>query len=136
VSSELYLADTSALVRYFRGQTSPEWEPVFEEGRAGICEPVRQEYLQAAGSRAEFYSADNLLREILPYYVVRDSAWVDTARLQRRLADLSQHQSASHVDLVVAVTAEHYGLTVLHADRDFEAIAKLTGQPTKRIDMP
>ncbi|MEU0933862.1 hypothetical protein [Embleya sp. NPDC005971] len=38
------------------------------------------------------------------------------------------------VDLVVAVTARHHGLTLLHLDRDFDVIAKLTGQPVQRVD--
>jgi hypothetical protein len=32
------------------------------------------------------------------------------------------------VDLVVAATAELFGLTLLHHDRDFAAIAGVTGQ--------
>jgi hypothetical protein len=39
-------------------------------------------------------------------------------------------------DLVVAATAEHAGLTVLHCDRDFELIATVTGQVVERISLP
>lgn len=132
--SELFLADTSALVRYFRCRSNAEWDEVVAAGRVGICEPVRQEYLRAAGGRAAYYEADHLLREIFPHYAVRDSAWSDTAALQRHLAEQSWHQSASPVDLLVAVTASHHRLTVLHADADFETIARLTGQSVQRID--
>jgi predicted nucleic acid-binding protein len=131
---EAFLADTSALVRFYRGQTSPGWDETVTAGLVGLCEPVRQEYLRAVGGRADYYEADAVLHETFPYCGVPDQAWQETAQMQRDLADRSWHQSASPVDLLVAVTAAHHKLTVLHADGDFEAIARLTGQPVRRID--
>ena len=46
-------------------------------------------------------------------------------------ADGLQHRSAGPVDLVVAATAELHGLTLLHHDRDFAVIARVTGQPMR-----
>nr|WP_206440873.1 hypothetical protein [Streptomyces scabichelini] len=40
---------------------------------------------------------------------------------------------ASPVDLLVAVTAQHHKLTVLHQDSDFETMTRATGQPVRRI---
>lgn len=131
---EEFLIDTSALVRFYRGQTGPEWDQAVTAGLVGICQPVRQEYLRAVGSRAAYYEADSLLRETFPHYTLRDSAWDETAELQQRLADRAWHQCASPVDLLVAVTASHHKLTVLHADSDFETIARITSQPARRID--
>jgi hypothetical protein len=37
-------------------------------------------------------------------------------------------RGAVPVDLVVAATAELFGLTLLHHDRDFATIARVTGQ--------
>ncbi|WP_449061074.1 PIN domain-containing protein [Planomonospora algeriensis] len=131
--TELYLADTSALVRFYRGQIGSEWDQTVSAGLVGLCEPVRQEYLRAVGGRPAFYEAGNLLQETFPYYVVPDSAWEEAGELQRDLADKGWHQCASPVDLLIAVTARHHKLTVLHADNDFETIARLTGQPVRRI---
>ncbi|WP_433368731.1 PIN domain-containing protein [Streptosporangium sp. CA-115845] len=61
------------------------------------------------------------------------SAWDETSELQRDLADKGWHQSASPVDLLMAVTARHHKLTVLHADADFDTISRLTGQPSRWI---
>jgi predicted nucleic acid-binding protein len=91
-------------------------------------------YLRAVGGRADYYEADAILHEAFPSYEVPERAWQDTARLQQDLADRSRHQSASPVDLLVAVTAARHKLTVLHADKDFDAIARITGQPVRRID--
>ncbi|MCP2274734.1 PIN domain nuclease [Nocardia amikacinitolerans] len=131
--TELFLADTSALVRFYRNQTGSEWDQVVGAGLVGICEPVRQEFLRAVGGRPAYYEADSLLRETFPYFAIRDSVWDDTADLQRRLADKGWHQCAGPVDLQVAVTAVHHKLTVLHADSDFETIARVTGQAVERI---
>ena len=132
--TEQFLIDTSALVRFYRGQTGPAWDQAVTSGLVGICEPVRQDYLRAVGGRAAYYEADGLLRETFPHYTMRESAWQDTAELQQRLADRAWHQCAGPVDLLVAATAAHHKLTVLHADSDFETVARLTGQPVRRID--
>jgi hypothetical protein len=131
--TELYLIDTSALVRFYRSQVGAEWDQTVSAGLVGICEPVRQEYLRAVGGRPAFYEADSLLQETFPYYVIPDSAWHETSRLQRKLADKGWHQCASPVDLLMAVTARHHKLTVLHADADFDTISRLTGQPVRWI---
>lgn len=131
--TEIFLIDTSALVPFYRGQTGPEWEQAVGSGLVGICEPIRQEFLRAVGGQPAYYEADTLLRETFPYYPMRDSAWDATAELQDRLAAKGWHQCASPVDLLVAVTAAHHKLTVLHNDTDFETIARLSGQPVRRI---
>jgi hypothetical protein len=51
------------------------------------------------------------------------------------LADRGQHRAPSVPDLIIAATAELAGLTVLHLDKDFDVIAKVTGQPTERLTM-
>lgn len=131
--TEEYLIDTSALVRFFRGQTGPQWGDAVAAGLVGLCEPVRQEYLRAVGGKTAFYEASQLLHEIFPYRFVPDDAWQETRTLQDDLARISCHQSAGTVDLVVAVTAAHHKLTLLHEDGDFETIARVTGQATRRI---
>ncbi|MFE2553872.1 PIN domain nuclease [Streptomyces sp. NPDC059355] len=131
--SESILIDTSALIRFYRRQAAPAWDEVVTSGVVGLCEPVRQEFLRAVGGRPAYYEADGLLRETFPYVVARDSVWEETAALQQRMADEGCHQCASPVDLLVAVTAQHHKLTVLHQDADFETIARITGQPVRRI---
>ncbi|GGL07696.1 PIN domain nuclease [Planomonospora parontospora] len=131
--TELYLADTSALIRFYRGQVGSEWDQTVSAGLVGLCEPVRQEYLRAVGGRPAFYEADGLLRDTFPYYAIPDSAWEETSELQRDLADKGWHQCASPIDLLISVTARHHKLTVLHADNDFDTISRLTGQSVRRI---
>lgn len=54
--------------------------------------------------------------------------------VQTLLADRGQHRAPSIPDLIIAASAEFSGLHVLHADKDFETIAALTGQPITRLD--
>lgn len=49
------------------------------------------------------------------------------------LADRGQHRAPSVPDLIIAATAESAGLVVLHDDKDFELISKITGQPVQRL---
>lgn len=53
--------------------------------------------------------------------------------IQGLLAGRGQHRTPSIPDLLIAATAELTGRTVLHADKDFELIAELTGQPVERL---
>ena len=49
------------------------------------------------------------------------------------LTEGGMHRSARPVDLLIAATAERERLTVLCDDRDFQAIARITGQPVKFV---
>lgn len=53
--------------------------------------------------------------------------------VQTLLADRGQHRAPSVPDLMVAATAELAGLTVLHAHKEFDLIADITGQPTEQL---
>jgi hypothetical protein len=53
--------------------------------------------------------------------------------VQQLLADRAQHRAPSVPDLIIAATAELAGYTVLHLDKDFELIARVTGQPLERL---
>ncbi|MDQ1715424.1 MAG: hypothetical protein QOC60_1369 [Frankiaceae bacterium] len=53
--------------------------------------------------------------------------------VQLLLADRGLHRGPSIPDLLVAATAELDGLTVLHVDKDFDAIAKITGQRVETL---
>ena len=51
------------------------------------------------------------------------------------LADRGQHRALSIPDLIIAATAELTGLTILHLDKDFEVIARVTGQSVERLSI-
>jgi hypothetical protein len=53
--------------------------------------------------------------------------------VQVMLARKGHHRAPSIPDVLIAATAELAGLTVLHLDKDFELVAKLTGQACERL---
>jgi predicted nucleic acid-binding protein len=53
--------------------------------------------------------------------------------IQTALARKGQHRGVTIPDLLIAAAAEAAGLTVLHYDSDFDAIAGITGQPAEWV---
>ena len=54
-----------------------------------------------------------------------DDPWPKIIAVQRDLVSIGHHRGPSPVDILIALTAEHHRLTVLHIDDDFAAIAKV-----------
>jgi predicted nucleic acid-binding protein len=71
------------------------------------------------------------LRAAFCWVPVHDRAHARAWEVQGDLTVKGQHRGAGPVDLIVAATAELSGLTLLHHDRDFDAIAAITGQPVR-----
>ena len=100
-----------------------------ESGRLVLCVPVKLELLYSA--RKSDYEA--LSRDLEGF----DSAPLDARaeaaalRAQQRLASRSQHRGPAVTDLLIAAIAEVNGLVLLHYDRHFDAIARVTGQPAE-----
>jgi len=107
-----------------------------EEGRISICDPTQAELLFSARSAEQYRAMSSGIRRMYTRRCVPDEAWERIHDLQGRLADGGCHRSAGVVDLLVAVTAQHHQLTVLHYDRDFETIAKHTDLKTHWLAEP
>jgi predicted nucleic acid-binding protein len=91
---------------------------------------VLLELLYSARSRAEYRTlALDLTR--MPLLDVTPATHALALETQAKLAGRSQHRGATPKDLVVAATAETHRVTLLHYDRHFDAIARVTGQPTR-----
>ena len=93
-----------------------------------ICAPVVLEVLYSAQSRAEYRALAFELRQV-PSLSVTDRAAQTASFTQAGLAERSQHRGPTPVDLLIAAIAEIQGAVVLHYDRHFDAIQRVTGQP-------
>ncbi len=128
-----YLADKSALTRR---ETRPDvrevLEPLLLAGRIATCGIVDLEVLFSASSPSVYTTVEAGLRA-MPRAPVTEAVVDRALEVQSMLAARSQHRSVPLPDLLVAACAERAGLTVLHYDADFDRIAELTGQPTRRI---
>jgi len=128
-----FLVDTSA---WNRSNATPEvaarWTDLSLSGHVAICPPVRLELLVSARGPADYAAfADEL--NGLPSCPLNHQVASRAEVVQRILAERSQHRGPTAVDLLVAAIAETNDIKLLHYDRHFDAIARVTGQPTEWI---
>jgi predicted nucleic acid-binding protein len=128
-----YLADTSAISRLQRQKTAARWTRAVTHGVIAVCDPVELEVLRWIPGGADRRAMKRVLAESYSWLPVPDDAWQRARALQDELGDRGQHNSASVVDLVVAVTAIRHQVAVLHDDADYEVISRFTGLPVQRV---
>ena len=121
----LFLADTSAW--HWSGRAGARWLELIDAGAIATCAPVKLELLYSArGARDYDQLAFDLGR--LPYLRLDEEAAEGATAAQAALARRAQHRLPA-VDFLVAAVAEAAGAVLLHYDRHFDAIARVTGQP-------
>jgi len=129
VSPARFLLDTSALVRLLRDQAvRGRWEQQITAGLVAVCALVELELLYTARSAARRAELQELIAGAFALVPMPDRVFARAADIQGMLTQQGQHRSAGAVDLLVAAAAELNSLTLVHYDRDFEQIARATGQ--------
>ena len=129
-----WLIDKSALARLAASPDAAEWAGRIERGLVRITTVTRLEVGYSARSgqdlRAGFRQPP---LSSMPVEYLTPAIEDRAVEVLTLLADRSQHRALSVPDLIIAATAELAGLTVLHLDKDFEVIAKVTGQAIERL---
>ena len=119
------LVDTSVWIDFFNDVENPQVHclvKLLQDGRVATCPVILMEVLQ--GIRA-----DNACKKTAGYlsslasYSISDQLFIDSAMLYRR-ARKKGITIRKSVDCLIAVTAIHYTLPLLHRDHDFDAIEK------------
>ncbi len=126
-----HLADTTvwSKVRSRPGLTA--WfNTEVRASRIWTCEVVALELLRSARNTDAFMTQSELLAA-LPSCSVDRAGWVRARRVQQLLAADGMHRGVRPADLLIAVAAESAGVPVLHYDRDYDLIARVSGQPTR-----
>jgi predicted nucleic acid-binding protein len=132
VTPAQFLIDTSALARLMRpGAEAFGWDQAGAAGLIAICPITELEFFYSARSPADREQGIADMRSLLGWVPVHDRAFARAWEVQGELTSRGQHRSAGPVDLVLAATAELQGLALLHHDRDFDTIARVTGQPLR-----
>ena len=120
------LIDTSAWVAFLRGSHDDLADAVLAvlESDALTCDAVRMEVL--AGARDEVHLAQ--LRALIgrASLVATNSVDYERAALLYRMCRSSGATVRKMIDCLIAVIAIRSGAEVLHADRDFTALARHT----------
>jgi len=121
----IYLLDTSGLVRLLREpELQSAWYDAIDAGAIASCSVQRTEFLYSARNGREYDEIAEMFTDLYPDVSVPKNAGRWISAVQHRMAQAGEHRSASAVDLLIAATAAHHGLAVLHDDADYRAIAR------------
>jgi hypothetical protein len=128
----LYLIDKSALARMPHEPVRQRLGPIIEAGDAATCDVIELEVLYSARSREDYERTRQ--RRALTYRSIP----ITQTTLQRALAVQAElartgHHRVAIPDLIIAAAAEIAEAVILHYDRDYEVIARVTGQPVEWV---
>lgn len=129
-----WLIDKSALVRLGDSPDAEEWASRIERGLVRITTVTRLEIGYSARSAAQARSAfSSPPISAMPVEYLTPAIEDRALEVQLMLASKGHHRAPSIPELLIAATAELAGLAVLHLNKDFDLIAKLTGQASERL---
>lgn len=127
-----WILDKSAAARSDAGDVRSQLEEL--AGSLYVCSIGELEQRYSARSAAEYDRLAEELRAAFPRAEAPSDILDRALALQR---DLAHHQGMWHrtpiPDLVIAETALHNELGVVHVDRDFERIAEVRPLTTRRL---
>ncbi|MDP9093364.1 MAG: PIN domain nuclease [Actinomycetota bacterium] len=128
----LWLIDKSAYARLDRTLDSDLWASRIARGLVQISSLTRLEIGFSFRNFSEAsveVSSPPLLTMPIAYLTpaIEDRA----VEIQMLLTQTGHHRAPSIPDLLITATAEKLGMSVLHADKDFDLIVELTGQPAE-----
>lgn len=124
----LYLADTSA---WHRSEAAfDRWADLVAQGELAVCAPVTLELAYSAQGARDFAALQDQVAglTVLP---LDEEASAAASETQSALVARAQHRGPRPMDLLIAAIAEVHDAILLHYDRHFDAIARVTGQPTE-----
>ena len=103
-------------------------------GSLFLCPVGELEQLYSARSAQDYDALEADLRDTFEIIATPPDLFERAHDLQR---DLAHHHGMWHrtpiPDLLIACTALHHGLGVVHVDRDFERIAQVRPLPVRRL---
>lgn len=128
-----YLIDKSAYARMPRDQVAARLEALIDAGEVTYCGIVLLEILFSARGARDLAETRVDMARSLTWIETTDADFARAADVMALLAAAGRHRDASLPDLLFAAVAERAGLTVLHYDQDYDAIASVTGQPSEWV---
>lgn len=128
-----YIVDKSALARMPQAAVAARLGPLIEAGEVAFCGIVLLELLFSARGSQDLEDTRRDLQRSLHWISTEDVDFSRAGDVMALLARAGGHRSAKLPDLLLAAVAERTGLTVLHCDKDFDGIARLTGQSTEWV---
>ena len=128
-----HLADKSALARLDREPVARRLGPMIEAGLVGTCGIIELEVRYSARDHDEYEAVSRDRALGYEWFPMPDEVWDRALEVQHVLSARGQLRTIRFPDLLIAATAERHELTVIHYDRDYDAISEVTGQPTEWV---
>jgi len=127
------LVDTSIWIEVFRKPTRVRLEALVEFDEIVTCLPVVQEVLQGFADERAFLLAREAMRAMPIVESPMRASVFDEAVDLYRAARRAGRTVRSGVDCLVAACAIRNGLVVLHHDRDFDHLTRVSPLQTRRV---
>ncbi len=131
--SPLVILDTSVWIEVFRRQNPLNLETTVEFDQIVTCLPVIQEVLQGFRDERAFRIARDAM---LAMPVVESPLGVSIVVEAVGLYRAARRQGLtirSSIDCLIAACALRHGLTVLHRDRDYPQLAKVSSLQQRKV---
>jgi hypothetical protein len=129
----MLLVDTSVWIEVFRKPSRLRLDQVVDFDDVVTCLPVVQEVLQGFRDERAFQTAREAMYALPMVASPVTQAVFDQAVELYRAARRAGITIRSGVDCLVAACAISHSLTVLHRDRDFDLLAKVSSLESQRI---
>lgn len=133
VRGAVVLVDSSVWIEVFRKPSRVHLESVVDPEEVVVCLPILQEVLQGFTLELAFLKA----REAMVSFPIVESPlrWevFDEAVQLYRQARRAGYTIRSGVDCLIAACAIRHGLTVLHHNRDFETLARVSSLQAREV---
>lgn len=129
----MLLVDTSVWIEVFAKARPLDLESVTSLDEIVTCPPVVQEVLQGFRDERAFQLARRAITAFPMVDAPMELAVFESAAGLYRLARRGGLTIRSATDCLIAASALRHGLTVLHRDRDFGALAKVSALVERRI---
>ncbi len=129
----MILLDTSVWIEMFRSRQPLDLEAVVDFEDVSTCLPVIQEVLQGFRSESDFRRArDAMLALPRVEDPMSEGVFLEAAQLYR-LGRAKGRTVRSSTDCVIAACALRNDLEVLHRDRDFAELAKVSSLRQRQL---
>ncbi len=122
----MVLVDTSVWIEFFRRPARIDLPAVVEFDEVVTCLPVLQEVLQGFREEAAFTLARDAMLALPMVEAPLGQGVVEEAVGLCRRARAAGFTVRSSSDCLIAACALRHGLTVLHHDRDFGVLARVS----------
>lgn len=131
----MVLVDTSVWIEAFRKAPRVTLEKVVDFDDVVTCLPIVQEVLQGFGDERAFALAQDAMYALPMVESPMPRGVFDHAADLYRAARRAGFTIRSGVDCVIAACALRNGLDVLHHDRDYDILARVSTLRSRRVKL-